>query len=49
MTFEDIILNATDNPVIIDQHYKPGLDRLAPEVVKVSDVTFRNILEHQLL
>ncbi|XP_061369185.1 probable polygalacturonase At3g15720 [Gastrolobium bilobum] len=41
ITFEDIILVSTKNPVIIDQNYDPNDDTEA--AVKVSDVTYRNV------
>ncbi|XP_057452804.1 probable polygalacturonase At3g15720 [Lotus japonicus] len=41
ITFEDIILNGAKNPIIIDQNYN-DFQRNGP-VVKVSDVTYRNI------
>ncbi|KAJ7957259.1 Pectin lyase-like superfamily protein [Quillaja saponaria] len=42
ITFEDITLEATKNPVIIDQYYNPN-DNLDAEAMKVSDVTYRNV------
>ncbi|KAK7280838.1 hypothetical protein RIF29_08362 [Crotalaria pallida] len=42
VTFEDIILVNTENPVIIDQQYDPNCYGLT-QAVQISDVTYRNI------
>ncbi|XP_020579327.1 exopolygalacturonase [Phalaenopsis equestris] len=44
-TFDNILMNDVDNPIIIDQHYCPysKCDSSAPSRVKIRDIKFRNI------
>ncbi|KAL5702435.1 galacturonan 1,4-alpha-galacturonidase [Ranunculus cassubicifolius] len=45
LTFEDIIMNNVQNPVVIDQEYCPynKCNKKIPSRIKISDVKFRNI------
>ncbi|KAI4369552.1 hypothetical protein MLD38_017979 [Melastoma candidum] len=44
ITFENIVMNGVRNPIIIDQEYNPrGKKLTVPSMVKISDVTFKNI------
>ncbi|XP_057414887.1 probable polygalacturonase At3g15720 isoform X5 [Lotus japonicus] len=42
ITFEDIILDEAENPIIINQNYRAYQRNGLAEAVKVSEVTFRN-------
>ncbi|MED6218027.1 hypothetical protein PIB30_023267 [Stylosanthes scabra] len=43
ITFEDIILEKAENPIIIDQHYGSVVNANGGSAVKVSDITYRNV------
>ncbi|KAI4311140.1 hypothetical protein MLD38_036059 [Melastoma candidum] len=44
ISFTNIVMNGVKNPIIIDQEYNPrGKKQSKPSMVKISDVTFKNI------
>ncbi|KAL5710113.1 galacturonan 1,4-alpha-galacturonidase [Ranunculus cassubicifolius] len=45
LTFEDIVMDNVQNPVVIDQEYCPynKCNKAIPSKIKISDVRFRNI------